>query len=217
MGDAHPLRHVWSKAPLPEPPRYVGDDPYRVYRLFHPMSASQRRMVHARRAAVVAELRALDEEAVDLIRRRQEVVEEAQAIHETLWPRLRYPNPRRPPRPDRPPLPPVAPGAAVLVGRSLRRTCLALLRHHGQLTLWELQAALHLNGCVIGGRFPTKGLADAMRFEVEHGRAMRVARATYAATDRDGRAETDPLLALDPESWYPAWVDRLAALGISGV
>ena len=164
-----------SNEPLPEPPPYFGDDPYHVYRIFHPLRASERRVIHAWRACVVGELRALDDEAVDLIRRRRAAVDEAQEIHEELWPRLRYPNPRRPPRPDRPPLPPLAPGAMALRGVDLRRICLALLRGHGPLTLWELHAALHLAGCMVAGRRPVKVLGDAMRLEGHPGRARRVA------------------------------------------
>ena len=198
-----------SNEPLPEPPRYFGDDPYYVYRIFHPLTASERWCIHGRRARVVDELRALDDEAVELIRRRRAVLDEALEIHEELWPRLRYPNPRRPPRPDRPPLPPLAAGATALRGVDLRRSCLALLRRHGPLTLWELHAALHLAGCLVAGRRPVKVLADAMRLEVVQGRARRIARATYTAADRHGPDETDPILALDPDEWWPEWVERL--------
>ncbi len=147
--------------PLPESPHYFGDDPYRTWRLFGPLGPSTRKRVDLTRRRVVATLRDLDAEAVDLIRRRRDALDEALEVHETLWPRLAWPHPRRPPRPDRPPLPAVPVGARWVSGCELRRTCLALLRIHGTLTLFELHTALHLAGCAICSRHPTKALAEA--------------------------------------------------------
>jgi hypothetical protein len=175
-------------------------------------------MVEGRRQAAVDALDRLDAEAVEWMRRKRAADAEALAIHERLWPAVESGWARRPPRPDEAPLPPEAEGARPLYSAPLRRTCLALLRRHGQLTLRELHILLLLYGFTIAGDGPVKRLADALGYETREGRAVRVRRATYrpatagpgaggpasGGPSLGGVERPDPTLGPAPEDWYPS-------------
>lgn len=67
-----------------------------------------------------------------------------------------------------------------LRGRNLRFAVLALLEEARRpLTLTDLHGGLAALDLHVGGRRPAETLADALRYEVRIGRAIRVARATY--------------------------------------
>ena len=147
--------------PLPEPPRRIQDDPHYQFRLYSTLTHAERASVHVRRARIVADLRATDEQASELIHRRRALLLDAMEVHQLLWPKLSWCRGRRPPRPDRPPLPPLPPDAELLSGELLRQTCVALLHLHGAMSLYELHTALHLAGYGIAHWYPVKALADA--------------------------------------------------------
>ena len=114
-------------------------------------------------------------------------------------------------------------GRRRISGRDLRIACLTILRRHGALKLPDLHALLHRYGYLIGAARPVTALSDAMAYETEHGRARRIDRGIYAATDRppprshtpptlddrpgpgpvDGPTPLDPDLDEDPASWAP--------------
>lgn len=124
-----------------------------------------------------------------------------------LYPPVPWCHGRRPPDIDCAPLPPAPEGAPALSGRDLRSTCLSILRHHGALTLPELHGLLHRYGYLIAARRPVAALSDAMAYEVERGRARRLERGRYDATNvvtrrRSRRPERG--IAGSPEPW----VDR---------
>lgn len=98
----------------------------------------------------------------------------ADIIRDRLWPVVPDHKGRRPPAVGRPPLPPVQPDARPIAGRALRSAALAVLRRHGTLGLPDLHARLHQYGYVIDSTHATKVLADAMGYEVESGRAVRI-------------------------------------------
>ena len=142
-----------------------------------------RHMLEGRRQRAVDELDALDQEAVEWMRRKREADQEALAVHELLWPPVPAGWARRPPRPDQAPLPPVAADARVLAGVWLRRVSLSLLQLHGELALRDLHILLILYGFTVGGSRPVKALADALGFELEQGRVTRPQR---GSTPRGG-------------------------------
>ena len=190
--------------PLPEPPRRIQDDPHYQFRLYSTLTHAERASVHVRRARIVADLRATDEQASELIHRRRALLLDAMEVHQLLWPKLSWCRGRRPPRPDRPPLPPLPPDAELLSGGLLRQTCVALLHLHGAMSLYELHTALHLAGYGIAHWYPVKALADAMRLEVLQHRAERVCRAVYrAARGGGGEVDVDPELRLSPDRHWP--------------
>ena len=191
--------------PLPEPPRRIQDDPHYQFRLYSTLTHAERASVHVRRARIVADLRATDEQASELIHRRRALLHDAMEVHQLLWPKLSWCRGRRPPRPDRPPLPPLPPDAEFLSGELLRQTCVALLHLHGAMSLYELHTALHLAGYGIAHWYPVKALADAMRLEVVQHRAERVRRAVYRAAgggggERRRRSRAAPV-ARSPLAW----------------
>ena len=86
-------------------------------------------------------------------------------------------------------------GRRAISGRDLRIACLTILRRHGALKLPDLHALLHRYGYLIGAARPVTALSDAMAYETEHGRARRIDRGIYAATDRPPpRSHTPPTL-----------------------
>jgi hypothetical protein len=65
-----------------------------------------------------------------------------------------------------------------LRGIELRYALTMYLFQHGATTVAGLVDALHAQGFAIVGR-PSKSVSDALRWEREHGRVRRVARARY--------------------------------------
>ena len=175
----HSLRHVPSvltgpataraDGALPPTPRWLHEDPYACARMAIGMPWIDRHMLEGRRQRAVDELDALDQEAVEWMRRKREADQEALAVHELLWPPVPAGWARRPPRPDQAPLPPVAADARVLAGVWLRRVSLSLLQLHGELALRDLHILLILYGFTVGGSRPVKALADALGFETGAG------------------------------------------------
>lgn len=76
-------------------------------------------------------------------------------------------------------LPPLSERPTPLWGRRLRSVCLALLRRAGPLILPEIHALLHHHGYRIDSSNPVKTLSDALAYEVEQGRAVRLERGVY--------------------------------------
>jgi hypothetical protein len=113
-----------------------------------------------------------------------EVRRELQGLRSMLWPAepgRAYRNARRPRVGGPPPIPPPARNAVPVHGADLRYAALGVLVRAGTpLPLPEIHRALHLTGFRIAGRHAVKQLADALRYEHEHGRARRTARGTYA-------------------------------------
>ena len=126
-------------------------------------------------------------------------------LREQLYPPVPWAKGRRPPDVDRSPLPPATEGSQAISGRDLRITCLTILRRHGALCLPELHGLLHRYGYLIAATRPVTALSDAMAYEVEHGRARRVERGVYEATDRpDPKLRTAPPLdAFPPDRHRP--------------
>ena len=153
---------------------------------------------------------------------RREVVDSLTALREELYPPVSWAHGRRPPDIDCPPLPPAPDSAVTISGRDLRVTCLGILRRHGPLPLPELHGLVHCYGYLVGARRPVTALSDAMAYEVERGRARRIERGRYEATEAPPQrhpapppipptariapsarsaAPLDPDLDEDPASW----------------
>ena len=71
-----------------------------------------------------------------------------------------------------------ATGCVRLWGRGQRYVLTELLFDHGPLRVAEIVALLHDQGLVVGGR-PSKTVSDALRWEVAHGRVVRLGRGLY--------------------------------------
>jgi hypothetical protein len=69
-------------------------------------------------------------------------------------------------------------GCIQLWGRGQRYVLTELLFDHGPLRVAEILALLHAEGLVVGGR-PSKTVSDALRWEVAHGRVVRLGRGLY--------------------------------------
>ena len=69
-------------------------------------------------------------------------------------------------------------GCILLWGRGQRYVLTELLFDHGPLRVAEIVALLHSQGLVVGGR-PSKTVSDALRWEVAHGRVVRLDRGLY--------------------------------------
>lgn len=87
-------------------------------------------------------------------------------------------------------------------GRGLRYLLVGLLMTHGQATVSEMATALTEAGHSLPGR-PSKVISDALRWEVAHGRVVRVARGVY----RLGRlsrstARRVRILARRADEWF---------------
>lgn len=152
-------------------------DPLRQY---IPLLGPARRALEAQCQQLRADLAALDDELTALIRRRRTLAANLSDARTRLVRTLRFPA-RRPAPDGSEQLPPIEAKPSPLSGRRLRSVCLALLRKLGPLPLTELHALLHQHGYVIDSRHPVKCLADTMGYEVDHARALRVARGKYAA------------------------------------
>lgn len=140
----------------------------------------------------------LDAMVVAASTRRRELLDELGALIDRIRPScIGARGRRRPAISHEEPLPPTAKRPRRLWGRELRAICLAFLQKAGTaLTLRQLHALLHRAGYAIAHQHPVKTLADAMGHEVQHGRARRVARATYEVPADD---------ALHDVSTIPLW------------
>lgn len=134
----------------------------------------------AYRRELNAEVQRLDQELASLTYRRRAAVRRLVALRDRLWPARPYRHVRRPAAVDAPPLPPCVEDPLVLRGAALRGTCLVILDRHGTLTLRELHELLHRYGFAIGNDRSVQALGDAMAYEHEQGRAVRVGRGVYA-------------------------------------
>lgn len=65
-----------------------------------------------------------------------------------------------------------------LSGRPLRYVLTVILLERGPCTVADLVAAVEQEGFVLAGR-PSKSISDALRWEIEHGRVVRLRRAAY--------------------------------------
>jgi hypothetical protein len=108
-----------------------------------------------------------------------------------------------------PPIPPPVTGATPLRGAQLRFAALAVLLDAGEpLTLTEIHRGLLLRGYRLAGRQPVQQLADALGYEHDCGRALRVARGTYAARELSPavrRQARDPLSAPERSRLVIEW------------
>ena len=139
----------------------------------------QRVELHTHRDAALHRLSVIDDQLDRLSAERVELLDELETLRDRLWPVNPAWKCRRPPALDRCPLPPAPSGATVARAGDLRTLCLVLLGRNGPLALPDLHALIHRYGHVIVGDHPVKALADAMRYEVRCGRAVRVARGVY--------------------------------------
>jgi hypothetical protein len=174
--------HIAQRLCIPARRRYAG--------------SPERQILETERNRLLDELRDLDRELAAIATRRAEIRDDADAIRDALWPREPWWHARRPNAQGATRLAPVCASARQLWGIHLRATCIAILERHGTQTLPDLHSLLHIYGYRIGGRQPVKDLADAMRHEVNCGRAVRVARGKYRARHESG--EPPPALV---ERW----------------
>lgn len=166
---------------------------------------------------------------------RLTALDELDELRERLWPIVPWQKGRRPPAMRRPPLPPIRVEARPVAGSALRSLCLQILERCGPLTLPDLHARLHHHGYVVDSATPVKSLADAMGYESDAGRAVRVVRGTYGLPGRpDGQGDRsgdppaddappipgplDPWTHADPPSWlgHPGFDDSVEGSGSGG-
>lgn len=129
-----------------------------------------------------AEIRAIDQQLLDLADRRQRLLSRVRDVHEEVRPIHQGCRGRRRRRVvNEPPLPPTAAEPVMVFGRELRALCLTFLRQAARaLSLRALHAQLHRAGYAIDHHHPAKALADAMGHEVDAERCTRVRRGLYA-------------------------------------
>lgn len=157
------------------------------------LSAGRRRRLHIERDDLLVRLEALDRQVDGHARDRVELVRRLVGLRDTLWPPMPGWRTRRPPVHDQPALPPIPAGAQWLSGRPLRVACLALLHRRGAMALPDLHAGLHHAGYAVASPRPVQALADAMGYEVEEGRAVRVRRGVYAPQGAPPEPGPDPV------------------------
>jgi hypothetical protein len=155
------------------------------------------------RDALLVELSTIDRELAALHSRRVGLLTPLEELRDELWPRVERYRGRRPEPAGEPALDPLPADHRYLWGRSLRASCLAILRRHGRLSLRDLHSLLHLYGYGIAGAHPVKLLADSMAYETRRGRARRVERGVYEIDPRfrprRGRfGHPDDLPPIDP-------------------
>ena len=196
--------HARPDGSLPPSPRWMNDDPYRVARRAAGLRCGARIRLDQRRQQLVERLDALDTVVASWMRERREALDEAEEIHDSLWPTVEAGWGRRPPRPGRSPMAPQVVDPYPVRGAALRSLCCALLHRHGELALVELHTLIHVYGYEIFSRTPVKTLADSLGYETLEGRAERVRRGVYRARGPAPPA-IDPRLAGAPESWFPAF------------
>jgi hypothetical protein len=194
------MTRTWPVPRLPGTP-YSSKSTFRQKRQsgLHPVV---RRRIQVARDEVLAELAGIDADLDQLSARRIELLDQLEQMRDRLWPEAPDRRGRRPPALDVSPMPPVPAGARPAWGRGLRGVCLTILGRHGALRLEDLHGLLHRYGYAVDSRHPVKALADAMAYEVRHGRAVRVERGVYdlAAPGRqDGfRSSPDPCRGRGP-------------------
>ncbi len=147
-------------------------------RQFSPVLGQKRRQLEQHYAALERDIDELDRELRRLSRRRQELRERRRAVHRQLWVNLAKRGRRAAPD-GREALPPLPTRASMLWGRRLRSACLAVLARRGPLPLVEIHAELHRLGLGVAQSKPVKALADALGYEADQGRVVRVERGTY--------------------------------------
>lgn len=157
------------------------------------LSTGRRRRLHIERDDLLVRLEALDRQVDGHARDRVELVQRLVGLRDTLWPPMPGWRTRRPPVHDQPALPPIPAGAQWLSGRPLRVACLALLHRRGAMALPDLHAGLHHAGYAVASPRPVQALADAMGYEVEEGRAVRVRRGVYAPQGAPPEPGPDPV------------------------
>lgn len=128
------------------------------------------------------EIRAIDQQLLDLTERRQRLLSRVRDVHEEVRPIHQGCRGRRRRRVvNEPPLPPTAAEPVLVFGRELRALCLAFLQQAARaLSLRALHAQLHRAGYAIDHHHPAKALADALGHEADAERCTRVRRGVYA-------------------------------------
>jgi hypothetical protein len=168
-----------------------------------PCGPVERAFFHAERAALLHEADVIDAAQRALGERMAEVRTKLACIRVVMWPHVepkdivhgfRYTRVN-----GTPAIPPVARNALPLRGQDLRCAVLAILARHGRpMQLVEIHRALHLEGYAIASRFPVKRLADALGYETNNSRAIRVDRGVYrlgflSPKDRRRLRDSEPL------------------------
>lgn len=165
----------------------------------------QRHRLLIDRAETIDRLRELDATLEALSAERRAILDSLDALRERLWPVDPSMKGRRPPAHDERVIAPAAFDDRPLSGRRLRSTCLAILRRHGAQRLRDLHDLLHRYGYSVSGPQPVKTLADAMGYERDSGRAIRVRRGVYDVDRRPrrGGSRSMPLPRLMPPGATP--------------
>ena len=167
--------------------------PYVHGRDLVPIRTQPRRFRNVRHEQLFAEedgirrrIERIDRDLVDLADERKRLLDELCSLHEQLRPSYGgCRGRRRRVVSHEEPLPPAHDDARWLSGRELRSICLAFLRTAGRaVTLRMLHVVLHRAGYAVDHPHPGKALADALGHDADVGRAVRVARGTYAAAAR---------------------------------
>ena len=140
---------------------------------------TERRRLQVERDELLARLADIDHRLLDLTNKRRDLLAETESFRDLLWPIVPWQKGRRPPAHNEPPVPPLVTNADLLWGRPLRSAALGILARHGKTSLRELHALLHHYGYGIASRHPVRALADALGYEVDKHRAIRVERGVY--------------------------------------
>ena len=154
-----------------------GSDPRRER---GPVFGVRRQELMAECLSFLADIGEVDGQLGELAGRRRSLVKELQSRRVLLMPVLSRGGGRAPVGDGLVCLPPVDLEAPALWGRRLRASCVALLGGAGELSLSELHVLLHLSGFRVDSSQAVKALSDAMAYECEQGRAVRVATGVYA-------------------------------------
>ena len=138
----------------------------------------KRALAEARCAELRTDLEALDAELASVVERRKAVVVELHRLRTRLLTTLQRRG-RRPAVDGTVHLPPIRADATFVRGRRLRALCRALLDRFGAQSLAQLHAHLHGFGFAVDGARAVQVLADALGYEHDHGRVIRVQRGVY--------------------------------------
>ncbi len=181
-------------------------DPFFVTRLRHEQPRLQPNhitLVRLAHAASLDELASLDQELEVLAARRRATLDHLAAYRRRLWPGMRGRHHRKTCRAEDNPMPPAAVDAEELWGGELRQAAVQVLRRHGAQTLREIHGLLHRYGYVIEGCRPVQRLADALAYEVRHGRCVRATRGVYGPVDSAAELSTLGDLGAGLQDWMP--------------